>query len=78
MKRLAFFVICTASVVAPSCVVFARTLQRDSCPVTAPNGTVAGLSERHEGSYGNALLSVGPFEFWPNGTIVLSALRGLE
>ena len=29
-----------------------------------------GLSERNEGSYGNALLSVGPFGLWPNGTVV--------
>jgi hypothetical protein len=41
-----------------------------SCHVTIPNGTVAGSSERNEGSYGNALLSVGPFGLWPNGTVV--------
>jgi hypothetical protein len=34
------------------------------CNVTAPNGIVAGSSERHEGSYGTALLSVGPFGLW--------------
>jgi hypothetical protein len=46
--------------------------QRDApCNVTAPNGIVAGLSERQEGSYGNTWLSVGPFGLWPNGTVVL-------
>jgi len=72
MKRLAFLGVCTAflMVVARIGFVSAQTLRRDSCPVTAPNGIVAGSSERHEGSYGNALLSVGPFGLWPNGTIV--------
>src|SRR4051794_31345725 len=32
-----------------------------TCNVTIPNQT---------GSYGNALLSVGPFGLWPNGTVV--------
>ena len=40
------------------------------CNVTAPNGIVAGSSERQEPSFGNALLSVGPFGLWPDGTIV--------
>ena len=40
------------------------------CNVTIPNGVVAGLSEPHAGSYGNALLSVGPFGLWSNGTVV--------
>jgi hypothetical protein len=40
------------------------------CNVTAPNGTVAGSSERQDWSYGNALLSVGPFGLWPEGTVV--------
>jgi hypothetical protein len=41
------------------------------CHVTLPNGVVAGSSERQEGSYGNALLSVGPFGLWPKGTVIL-------
>jgi hypothetical protein len=40
------------------------------CNVTAPNGIVAGQSERQERSYGNAQLSVGPFGLWPDGTVV--------
>jgi len=40
------------------------------CNVTAPNGVVAGETERQNRSYGNALLSVGPFGLWPDGTIV--------
>ena len=40
------------------------------CNVTAPNGIVAGSTERQESSYGNALLSVGPFGLWPEGTVV--------
>lgn len=40
------------------------------CSVTAPNGVVAGASERRESSHGNTLLSVGPFGLWPNGTVV--------
>ena len=40
------------------------------CAVTAPNGVVAGSSEREENSYGNAQLSVGPFGLWPDGTVV--------
>jgi len=39
------------------------------CEVTAPNGVVAGLAERREGSYGNSGLSVGPFGLWPDGTV---------
>jgi hypothetical protein len=41
-----------------------------TCNVTIPNGVVAGLSEPKAGSYGNALLSVGPFGLWPDGTVV--------
>jgi hypothetical protein len=41
-----------------------------ACPVTAPNGVVAGPPERERGSYGNSLLSLGPFGLWPNGTVV--------
>jgi hypothetical protein len=41
-----------------------------TCNVTIPNGVVAGLSEPRAGSYGNALLSVGPFGLWPDGTVV--------
>jgi hypothetical protein len=47
------------------------------CAVTAPNGIVAGepgavsgQTEWQHASYGNALLSVGPFGLWPEGTIV--------
>ena len=53
--------------------VSARQLQQAvdaTCRVTVPNGIVAGQSERHEGSYGNVGLSVGPFGLWPNGTIL--------
>jgi hypothetical protein len=42
----------------------------DECNVTVPNGIVAGSAEPKEWSYGNALLSVGPFGLWPEGTIV--------
>ena len=42
----------------------------NACSVTVPNGMVAGSSERQEWSYGNALLSVGPFGLWPDGTVV--------
>jgi hypothetical protein len=51
-----------------------RALQLPSadapCNMTTPNGIVAGLSERQEWSYGNTLLSVGPFGLWPNGTVI--------
>jgi hypothetical protein len=40
------------------------------CGVTAPNGVVAGKTEPQQGSYGNALLSVGPFGLWPAGTVI--------
>ena len=40
------------------------------CDVTSPNGIVAGETERQEESYGNALLSVGPFGLWPDGTVI--------
>lgn len=43
---------------------------QDSCHPTKPNGIVAGSPQRSEGSYGNALLSVGPFGLWPDGTII--------
>jgi hypothetical protein len=39
------------------------------CRVTAPNGVVAGDAGRDDASYGNALLSAGPFGLWPEGTI---------
>jgi hypothetical protein len=46
-------------------------LQLDApCHVTLPNGVVAGSPERQEGSYGNALLSVGAFGLWPEGTVI--------
>lgn len=48
-----------------------QPLQADTpCDVTAQNGVRAGSTERYEGSYGNAQLSVGPFGLWPNGTVV--------
>jgi hypothetical protein len=40
------------------------------CDVTVPNGIVAGASARKAWSYGNGLLSVGPFGLWPDGTVV--------
>jgi hypothetical protein len=40
------------------------------CEVSAPNGVVAGSSERQEGSYGNSGLSVGPFGLWRDGTVI--------
>lgn len=48
----------------------AQASRTDSCHVSTPNKIVAGSLERNEGSYGNALLSVGPFGLWPNGTVV--------
>jgi len=50
--------------------VSAQELRPDSCHPTKPNGIVAGSPERNDGSYGNALLSVGPFGLWPNGTVI--------
>jgi hypothetical protein len=41
-----------------------------ACDVTVPNGIVAGASAQKGWSYGNPLLSVGPFGLWPNGTVV--------
>jgi hypothetical protein len=69
-------VVVVASVVGAMCSsVRARQLPQASamCHLTTPNGIVAGLSEHHEGSYGNALLSVGPFGLWPNGTIIFKS-----
>lgn len=37
-----------------------------ACPVTTPNGIVAG--DPH--SYGHQQLAVGPFGLWPDGTVV--------
>jgi hypothetical protein len=49
------------------------------CDVTSPNGIVAGQTgiapsqtEWQHGSYGNALLSVGPFGLWPDGTVIFT------
>jgi hypothetical protein len=72
MKELSLFFLSIAAgglvaVVPPG--VSAQASRADSCHLTTPNGIVAGLSERHEGSYGNAQLSVGPFGLWPDGTI---------
>lgn len=62
-----FTVVATLVAVAlPTC----AQPQRDSCHVTSPNGIVAGTTERHEDSYGNSLLSLGPFGLWPDGTVV--------
>jgi hypothetical protein len=41
-----------------------------ACDVTVPNGIVAGASEQKHWSYGNGLLSVGPFGLWPEGTVI--------
>jgi hypothetical protein len=71
--RLILRVVVLASVVGAMCSsVLAQQLSTaDSpCNVTAPNGIMAGSSERREGSYGNTLLSVGPFGMWENGTVV--------
>jgi hypothetical protein len=75
MKQPNFFLVCAAAAslaitFMPSGLLSGQTLQPDSCHVTTPNGIVAGSSERNEKSYGNALLSVGPFGLWPNGTVV--------
>jgi len=75
MKQLSFFLVCVAGAslaitFMPSGLFSGQTLQPDSCHVTTPNEIVAGSSERNEKSYGNALLSVGPFGLWPNGTVV--------
>lgn len=75
MKHLSFFLVCItaaslAVAVMPHGLLSAPTLQPDSCHVTRPNEIVAGSSERNEESYGNALLSVGPFGLWPKGTVV--------
>ena len=40
------------------------------CDVTKPNGLVAGSGNVNEHSYGNQLLSVGPFGLWPDGNVV--------
>jgi len=41
-----------------------------ACPVTTPNGIVAGGHEEDPSSYGNRQVSVGPFGLWPEGTVV--------
>jgi hypothetical protein len=41
-----------------------------ACAVTVPNGVVAGTSVPKAGSYGNSLLSLGPFGLWPDGTVI--------
>lgn len=70
MKQLSLFLFyVTVVLIAPS-FLSAQASRPDSCHVTTPNKIVAGSSERNEGSYGNALLSVGPFGLWPNGTVV--------
>ena len=74
MKQLCRFLLCVTAVslvaVKSASYLSAQETRPDSCHVTMPNGIVAGSSERGEGSYGNALLSVGPFGLWPNGTVV--------
>jgi hypothetical protein len=74
MKQLCLFLLCVtsgslATFIQPRSV-SAQASRPDSCHVTAPNGIVAGSSERNERSHGNTLLSVGPFGLWPNGTVV--------
>jgi hypothetical protein len=71
--RLSIRVFVLASVVgAIHSSVLAQQLPQadDACNVTVPNGIAAGSSERQEWSYGNALLSVGPFGLWPDGTVI--------
>jgi len=74
MRWLKFFVCATIGyltvAVMSSGFLSAQGSRPASCQVTKPNGIVAGSSERNERSYGNALLSVGPFGLWPNGTVV--------
>ncbi len=75
MGQLSFFLVCVSAAnlavaVMPPSFLSAQTLRPNSCHITTPNGIVAGSSERNESSYGNALLSVGPFGLWPNGTVV--------
>ena len=74
MKQLSLFLLCVTAgslvAVMPRGFLSAPASRPDSCYVTTPNGIVAGSSERNGGSYGNALLSVGPFGLWPNGTVV--------
>lgn len=41
-----------------------------ACDVTVPNGIVAGTAKPQRWSYGNNLLSLGPFGLWPEGTVV--------
>jgi hypothetical protein len=41
------------------------------CRVTKPNGVVPGETRVVQDAFGNALLSVGPFGLWPEGTVVL-------
>ncbi len=49
----------------------AQSVDSDAaCDVTGPNGVVAGASLQKKWSYGNPLLSVGPFGLWPDGTVV--------
>ena len=74
MKQLSLFlfsvtVVSLVVLMTPS-LLSAQASRLDSCHVTTSNSIVAGSSERNEGSYGNALLSVGPFGLWPNGTVV--------
>jgi hypothetical protein len=66
LSRTAALVACLAATGA----CHASQKPKDTCQVTQPNGVVAGSSERQDGSYGNARVSVGPFGLWPNGTIV--------
>jgi hypothetical protein len=40
------------------------------CHVTTPNGVVGGAAAPDKYSYGNALLSIGPFGLWPDGTVI--------
>jgi hypothetical protein len=79
MKQLSLFLLCVTAgslvAVMPHGFLSAQASRPDSCYVTTPNGIVAGSSERNEGSYGNALLSVGPFGLWPNGTVVFKPGR---
>ena len=64
-EAISLFLLCATAgslvAVMPAGFLSARASRLDSCYVTTPNGIVAGSSKRNERSYGNALLSVGPF-----------------
>lgn len=46
------------------------TPAESTCPVTKPNGIVAGGEHSAPDSFGNRQISVGPFGLWEEGTVV--------